>query len=532
MSQPSSAPRTSPESTPKVSELVDNLSKNIQMPDLDRSEGERARNDEAIVKARIREMLIAGAETRERNNARAESQDARQRCTEETSCQLAESTPTGMEPQQLVDLQASIQQHIQVIEGMMRGWDKEWKNVHNSSMTPGTLLLRFTQSNAAEIAQSMTNLFDIPEGLSDAERKRYTTTQNLFKNVLGIGHSVRPSIEDIVEAISAEIDKGERGLMPYIWMSMSFGNQDLKQSIAAEYIKVQSDAGQTEKIRAFLREGNQKGIFSPTDMTTLTQGIDGLNFTEEELERFAQQYEEMASRLEEGRRHIQSYGSQPAFGDWRTLGNLALNIWGGATAIANAMVAFFNKGFVGGLKSLPKNPTFIIGAGAVAVNTIRQRGGFETENSEGKRAEAEMAIRLANGQSAEITGFFGNEEKGENRRIIFDGYVQTLEAGGDLEKATAESLLEYLGGQEERGSIPHREFKAEFESLIEGRGSIRTNSALRALAKAFNLSRDLPRQNVDNTGMTSPTDRQNPIISDYATILTSALNPTTPIDRS
>lgn len=288
-----------------------------------------------------------------------------------------------------------------------------------------------------------------------------------------VSEAVSASIPILAKRIAKELPKGERGLMPAIWMTISFMDQPDRIKIAKAYAKGKSKA----QVDSFLKKGNLMGVFTYQEMEKVRKR----KFNNEDRDKFAIAWTLQNDFKEQERRLLtESYGTRRVT---EAMGMEGMGYWlrvvakgaFAATGIANYLVQIF-KG--GGIKGILKDPTKAVkalatphvlygigGYAAVKVYESEKRLGQHLEGKEDKVPRAHQKALLA--LKKKISG---RKEKGENKdwlkwysffskdnfnaSKLFNDYVVQMKAlnGGDLAKArdslSVNIFDEHLGLQE------------------------------------------------------------------------------------
>lgn len=278
-------------------------------------------------------------------------------------------------------------------------------------------------------------------------------------------------------AITEEFSKGEKGLMPCIWMIMAFMSTADKVEVATSYLKGKSEI----EVDAFLEAGNQFGALGPEEIGQ----IKGPKYTEKERERHALKWKLMNDFKAEAKKLTQSfYGSTNAANEMLTVVNVA-SVLGEFAAWATIAVNMLVSGFQGGEFHFPgpkqigewgKNHNIIGGAVvATGLRVMRSKkrlgetfAGEEERKTLARRAAiGEFKDRRQDALWPKWDGFF--RSSGFNGAQAFADFTREMVAiyGEDLpeDRFTAESFLDYLQIQIDKKSGRNLDYEAVARSF-------------------------------------------------------------------
>lgn len=342
-----------------------------------------------------------------------------------------------------------------------------------------------------------TSLLTPPENETAEQKAKRENVRNFLFHTLGMdlksfGDPEKPGNRVIAGIIETELAKGDRGLMPFIWMALSSSSATQRRDMIGTYAE---HVGKDEdKIGTFLRSGSERHVFSPRDiqLSMEERGIENL-FTPEDMASFAEAWEGRREVLEELRG---SAGMLPA----------VIKGWGFLVLLINGFTSMSKKGFRKGLTSLIENPFVYVGAGAMVGGEMlgRHRSGERPIRSaetadERDRAQREEGLRAIwaskNEFSPEIHEFISDESDTtfERGRLF---YVYSQVAGED---ASCQGFLEFLDNRIETNP-ENTELIARLEETKDafkrkvGEDNIDNgviNAAIRAMVTGFRMFSDL-----------------------------------------
>ncbi|MBI2634072.1 hypothetical protein HYW82_00175 [Candidatus Peregrinibacteria bacterium] len=269
--------------------------------------------------------------------------------------------------------------------------------------------------------------------------------------------NIQKAKQILPDKINQWLDKGENGLMPCIWMILSFMESADRREIAKTFIKAHSD-----KSQKFLDEGNMYGVFSLDEM----EKIRGAQYGDaEERLKYQKKWEVNNRFTEEAKRLAKdSYGSYNDANRSITVGNTLIFL-GKAASVATVVAnvgfgvwkndAWKNPALLA--KSMLENP-YIMGGGAafMALNEFDQNTSAEeffadsdtrvTEKN--RRAKESLTERLKGSHGDQWRAFF-NEDNGHGIKI-FAYYAEQMQILDrlDADNFTKAGFLQFLKSKE------------------------------------------------------------------------------------
>lgn len=310
----------------------------------------------------------------------------------------------------------------------------------------------------------------------------------------------RIGMKALKEAIPQEFSKGDRGLMPVVWMVMAFIETKDKMEIAKSY--VDSLKPNLTQIEEFLEDGNKKGVFDYAEMLELRGGPKFATdpktdpkLEKEEQEKCATNFFLQNNFIQQGKNLVStSYGVRNVWDDvtggsvLRFIGKLAA----GATVAGNLLANVWSSGGIKGIPRLITNHNVILATAGFGAIKMWEKGeplGQTFQSSEERATLGERQalrtlkmVQSGNPLWSEMDEFFRPDGFSGGRAFYeYVIYMQRSWGTGAFEKINSANFKDYL---KSRASADPT-LAEKYTKLAEESKKLKTDEGLQEMARVF-----------------------------------------------